>query len=222
MSALIVKHKQRKDDFATVGIWWDDFKLIVRAACIRFSSRKRKEANRERHSLTKRLISAKNAFARGNTSKASEIRDLESSLSSLATREVVGAKIRSRAKWVEEGEKTTRYFFRLEQKRAEKNSFASLIDSRVNEASSQANMESFLTEFCRNLYAKDALDIPVQSDLIGDLEMFLSDAERDSCEGEFTKLWGAFRSKNRLALMGSPPSFISLSGMIWVMFLWMF
>ena len=61
-------------------------------------------ANHVRHSLTKRLISAKNAFVLGNTSMASEYRDLESSLSSLAAREAVGAKIRSSAKWVEESE----------------------------------------------------------------------------------------------------------------------
>ena len=33
-----------------------------------------------------------------------------------------------------------------------------------------------------------------------------------------SRLWGAFRPENRLALMGSPRSFISLSGMIWGMF----
>ena len=104
---------------------------------------------------------------------------------SLAAREAVGAKIPSRAKWVEEGEKPTRYFFRLEQQRAEKNSFASVIDSSGNKTSSQADMESFLTDFYWNLYAKDTLDIPVHSDVIGDLEIFLSD---ESCEGEFTTL----------------------------------
>ena len=88
-------------------------------------------------------------------------------------------------------------------------------------------MESILTDFYRNLYAKDTLDIPVQSDLIGHLEMFLSDAARDSCEGEFTKneLFSALGSLQIGKSPGSdglPTEFFSLSGMIWVMFLWMF
>ena len=137
--------------------------------------------------MTNRLIRAKNDFARGNESRSSEIRDLECFLSSLALREAEGAKIRSRAKWFEEGEKPTRYFFRHENQRATKNSFESLTNSQGQEVSSQIDMESILVDFYKNLYSKDNLDLRVQESLIGDLEFVLCDSERDSCEGEFTK-----------------------------------
>ena len=107
--------------------------------------------------MTNRLIRAKNDFARGNESRSSEIRDLECSLSSLALREAEGAQIRSHAKWFEEGEKPTSYFFRRENQRAVKNSFESLINSQGQETSSQADMESILVDFYRNLYSKDRL-----------------------------------------------------------------
>ena len=94
--------------------------VIIRDFCQKYCSRKRRLANRTRTSLTKRLILAKNDFARGNVSRSSEIRDLECSLSSLARQEAEGAKIRSQAKWIEESEKPTRYFFRREQQRAAK------------------------------------------------------------------------------------------------------
>ena len=42
-------------------------------------------------------------------------------------------------------------------------------------------------DFCKNLYSKDNLDLRVKESLIDDLEFVLSDSERDSCEGEFTK-----------------------------------
>ena len=108
-------------------------KLVIRSTCINYCSRKRQSINRERNFLTKRLIRAKNAFHAGDDSVVSELRVVESALSSLISREAEGAKIRSRAKWIEEGEKPTRYFFRLEQKRAEKNSFDSVIDADGNE-----------------------------------------------------------------------------------------
>ena len=76
-----------------------------------------------------------------------------SRLSSLALREAEGAKIRSRAKWFEEGEKPNGYFFRRENQRAVKNSFESLVNSQGQEVSSKANLESIRVDFYNNLYS---------------------------------------------------------------------
>ena len=73
-----------------------------------------------------------------------------------------GAKIRSHAKWFEEGEKPTRYFFCRKNQRAAKNSFESLVNSQDQEMSSHADMESIVGEFYKNLYSKDSLDLHVQ------------------------------------------------------------
>ena len=187
LSQLISDQKQCSGDFQSIGSWWDNLKVIIRNFCQKYGSRKRKLANQTRTSLTKQLILAKNDFARGNESRSSEIRDLECSLSSLATREAEGAKIRSRAKWTEEGEKPTRYFFRREQQRAAKNTFDSLLNAQGLETSSQDEMEAILVDFYKVLYAKDNLDLQAQENLIDDLELSLSTSERDSCEGDLTK-----------------------------------
>ena len=162
-------------------------KVIIRNFCQKCCFRKRKSTNCFRTSLTNRLIRAKNDFAQGNETRSAEIRDLECSLSSLALREAEGAKIRSRAKWFEEGEKPTRYFFRRENQRAAKNSFDSLLNSQGEETSSPTDMESILVDFYKNLFSKDDLDLHVQQSLIDDLEFTLSDSERVSCEGDITK-----------------------------------
>ena len=187
LSELITDQKQRTGDFQSIGLWWDNLKTTIRDFCQKYCASKRRSANCTRTSLTKRLISAKNDLARGNESRSSEIRDLESSLSSLAVQEAEGAKIRSRAKWIEEGEKPTRYFFRREQQRATKNTFESLVNSQGQETSSQGDMESILVDFYKDLYAKDNLNLQTQKSLIDDLELSLTDSERESCEGEFTK-----------------------------------
>ena len=187
LSQLISDQKQSTGDFQSIGSWWDNLKVIIRNFCQKYGSRKRKLANQTRTSLTKRLILAKNDFARGNESRSSEIRDLECSLSSLATQEAEGAKIRSRAKWTEEGEKPTGYFFRREQQRAAKNTFDSLLNAQGLETSSQDEMEAILVDFYKVLYAKDNLDLQAQENLIDDLELSLSTSERDSCEGDLTK-----------------------------------
>ena len=162
-------------------------KVIIRNFCQKHCFRKRKSTNCFRTSLTNRLIRAKNYFAQGNESRSAEIRDLECSPSSLALLEAEVAKIRSRAKWFEEGEKPTCYFFRRENQRAAKNLFDSLLNSQGEETSSQPDMESILVDFYKNLLSKDNLDLPVQQNLIDDLEFILTDSERVSCEGDLTK-----------------------------------
>ena len=187
LSSVIESQKGCVDDFATLGIWWDNLKLVVRNSCIDYCKQKHKSANRARNRLTNSLIRAKNLFALGDHSVASEIKNLESSLSSLALCEAEGAMIRSRAKWIEEGEKPTRFFFRLEEKRAKKNSFNSLFDSCGVEKTAQADIESIFVDFYNSLFTKDVLDMQVETELIDDLEFSLSDFECDSCEGEITK-----------------------------------
>lgn len=65
----------------------------------------------------------------------------------MISKEAEGARIRSRGQWYEQGEKPTRYSFRLERKRAEKNSFVSLFDNNGIEKTAQSDLENILVDF---------------------------------------------------------------------------
>ena len=97
------------------------------------------------------------------------------------------AKIRSRAQWAEEGEKPTRFFFRLENKCTIKNFFDSLFYAAGVEKTSQMDIENILTTFYKDLFTKDpTIDIQIQTGIIDDFELSLTDHDRDSCEGILT------------------------------------
>ena len=98
-----------------------------------------------------------------------------------------GAKVRSRARWIEEGKKPTRFFFRLERKRTEKNIFESLLNESSEEKSSHNDIELVLVDFYKALFSKDSLNMQIQTQIIDDLDLSLSDLEREQCEGLFTK-----------------------------------
>ena len=66
LSQLITDQKQCMGDFQTIGVWWDNLKVIIRNFCQKYCSRKRKSTNCFPTSLTRRLIREKNDFARGN------------------------------------------------------------------------------------------------------------------------------------------------------------
>ena len=86
ISSVIDLEKGRIAHFDSLGAWWDNLKLVIRRSCIDYCTRKHKSINRERNLLTRQLIAAKNAFHAGDDSAISEIKDLESALSSLILR----------------------------------------------------------------------------------------------------------------------------------------
>lgn len=122
--------------------------------------------NRERNSIVKHLIRAKNNLHSGHPNVSPVITDLESQLSSLVSKQSEGAKIRSRAQWFEESEKPTRYFFRLEQKRAESNKLGSVFDVNGIEKNLQSDLEDVLVQFYSTLFSKDILDLQIQTEII--------------------------------------------------------
>ena len=127
MTLLITTEKEKIPMFSSLSDWWDNLKLQIRRTCIDLSSRKRKQLLSERNSFTKRLLTAKSAVFLCDRDQISNVNKLESALETVINNECDGAKIRSRARWFE-GEKPTRFFFRLERKHMEKNIFESLFD----------------------------------------------------------------------------------------------
>ena len=187
MTVLITSEREKIPLFDSLEGWWDNLKIQIRRTCIDFSSRKRRQLLSERNSLTKRLLRAKSAVFAGDRNQVSNVNKLESALEAVINNECEGAKVRSRARWIEEGEKPTRFFFRLERKRAEKNIFESLFNESGEEKFSRDDIELVLVDFYKALFSKDSLNMQIQTQIIDDLDLSLSGLEREQCEGLFTK-----------------------------------
>jgi hypothetical protein len=106
---------------------WETIKCVVRGDSIRYSVKKARERNKEQANLEKEIMNLElqyshnpdpNVFVTLETKK----RDLES----LYSYKAKGAMIRSKARWVEDGEKNSRYFFNLEKRHFSKKSICKL------------------------------------------------------------------------------------------------
>lgn len=62
-----------------------------------------------------------------------------------------------------------------------------LIDADGIEKFSQDELKAIVVNFYESLFSKDNIDLQIQTELIDDLELSLTDAEREQCEGLFTK-----------------------------------
>ena len=104
------------------------FKEFLKNDIIFFAKNKRKLRQREWVNLTNQVIELKQHLVHGDQSVSPEIVALESQLQAIFLRDLEGAKVRSKAQWIEQGEKPTRFFFRLERERFPKNFLNSILD----------------------------------------------------------------------------------------------
>ena len=103
----------RKPTFNDLRTWWDEGKLRLKGIAIKHCvsrSRNRKKVELE---LIRELTRLKNL----STPDLQAIDRVEQELVNIADEKARGAQIRSRAAWVENGEKPTRYFFKLEKRK---------------------------------------------------------------------------------------------------------
>ena len=128
ISSRISELAQAIDSFADVRKWWDFCKNSLRAEIVAFSKEKRIRASHSRVVLTNRLIALKQRLASSENSVKAEIASLELELKLLVSAKLEVCKIRSRSRWLERGEKPTRFFFQLERGRSSHSSVSSNLE----------------------------------------------------------------------------------------------
>ena len=63
----------------------------------------------------------------------------------------------------------------------------SLLNESSEEKSSHNDIELILVDFYKGLFSNGSLNMQIQSQIIDDLDLSLSDLEREQCEGLFKK-----------------------------------
>ena len=174
------------DSFPSVKLWWDFLKRSLQAEIISFAAENRRKLNHERVVITNRLIGCRQRLVQGDDSAAAEIVALDSQLKSLTFRDLEGVKTRSRAQWLEEGEKPTPFFFKLERERAERNSLSSILNSDGIEVFSRDEIERAHVLFYANLFSPEPIDDSCKQQLLRGFSSSLSEADCTLCDGEFT------------------------------------
>lgn len=130
---------------------WEFFKFKVRQISIRHSKLIAIQSKQKETEIIRELnhICSKPFF--NENDKQRKI-TLQSYLDDIYTKKAKGAYLRSRARWIEDGEKSTAYFCRLEKIRQERNAINSLqIDNQLSTDPQKISKEIFT--FYSNLYS---------------------------------------------------------------------
>ena len=166
--------------------WWDRGKSHIRGICVRYCSRRsmlRKTSSSLLDSLACHLKSRVDA---GMVSLLDVYEKVLSKIADDDKAKARGARVRSRVRWAEEGEASTRFFLRLEKQCGAKGWIAAMRQPDGALATDIASICLSWVHFYSDLFSACTVDMPVQDTLVSSLSSCLSDEESNLCEGLFS------------------------------------
>ena len=184
VKTLLLHWKDRKADFAhKLDVWWDFGKKKIRNLARTFSIRIARTNRHKRENLERRILELSSL---SNQGAITELAYLRSKIECLDLQRVNGARIRAKELHISCSEKSSRYFFHLENKRQVRKTITKLIDN--NDRSIQGNKEilDYISSFYKDLFSEEQIDQSKQSLLLNNIEKSLSNERSESLEGVLT------------------------------------
>lgn len=173
-------------------LFFETLKFTIRGKTIPYCARKKRDRDKTEITLFARLEDvSRKIINNNNQTLLNEKLQIENDLQKIRIEKTKGSIIRSKAKWIKEGEKGTKYFCNLENRNYVEKSMESLILEDGTEVTNIKDIMNAQNEFYHNLYTTKQPKIDPESEKLffDDENPFiqkLSAEEAESCEGELT------------------------------------
>ncbi len=180
------------EDFADVEskrVIWDLFKIRVKEFSIRYCIEKKSREHDELENLNSKINIIDDEITRNPQNSSQLIRErseAKNKLNMLSLNEAKGYQIRSRVRWLEEGEKNTKYFARLENRRQTFNYIQCLKKQgdEDNTAESDKDIIEEITYFYQSLYKSKRPNRNLVMNYLNDTQIMhtLGEIDREMCD----------------------------------------
>ena len=179
--------KQRFEEFGDPLRWWDKAKQNFKSIAIRRAKIRRKVQCHERFQLENKLKRTQQLAKNGTTRDIEQYLLAKENLKQLDLKELESNKIRAKAQFMEEGEKSTRYFLSLEKSRRTNQTIRVLTKDNLDTVTGIQDLLSETRSFYENLYSAEECDENEQDSFLIDELPRLNDNDREVCEGYITE-----------------------------------
>ena len=170
---------------------WEHIKIKIKEMAIKLSVNKSKSRNRDKCQVQKELdeINAKIIGTKGKSEVLmSKRQELEQKLSDIYTREAKGAQLRSKVKYVEEGEKSIKFFNSMEKFHQNNNVIESV---ELENGEVVYGNKSIISECCRfykDLFSSQNINEEDINNYVANTKMpRLNDVDQQICDEEITE-----------------------------------
>lgn len=191
-----------KRSFDSLQSWWDRGKERIKGIAIDFCAHESKDSKQCRSLLVNLATHLKSKVDLGMVSLLDVYESVQSRIANIDLSAARGAQVRSRVRWAEEGETSSRYFFRLEKKHGTENWTPAMKNSDGSIASSIVEICDSWVSFYSSLFTACDTDLTVQDALLDSLSSSLSPEQAGSCDGlissgeAYTALSGMAKAKS--------------------------
>lgn len=156
--------------------------MEIRSSTLAYSNQRKKKDEDTETNLIKEIEELENNKEENEEHIISKAEELEN----LRNNKLKGALVRSRGKWIEEGEKPTRYFLNLENRHYVSKKITKLIDKNGKEHTENCSILKLTSDFYKNLYTSVENNLEnFDENVIGYVfDRKLSNEEAESLEGK--------------------------------------
>ena len=169
--------------FPTLQAWWDRGKEQIKGMAISFSSKKRSFALKSRDILITLAAHLKEKIDAGVVSLLEVYSRVLNKLAAFDRADAEGARVRSRVQWAEEGEMSSRFFLRMERKRAAESWISAMRLSDGKIVSDISEICQSWTDYYSSLFSAESVNLQIQETLFENLTARLPADAVSSCEG---------------------------------------
>jgi exonuclease III len=159
---------------------WDYFKIRIKEESKSLS----KKLNRKKQKHTRKLL--KDYEKATEAKNEGRVQYLREQLKNIELQEAKGLKIRSKAKWHEEGETSSRYFCKLEKRNGEDRLFRSVRKEDGSVVNTTQEIMKEQIKFYSNLYSKQNINDDVMEDFLNAVDAKLKEEEANDIEHGFS------------------------------------
>ena len=186
---LEIIHSLSESNFSSPQIKWEMFKIRIREFSQKFCKQKSLDRKNDKLTLDKKLCKLEKEINVNipNKKLEEEYSDTKERLEKIYKHESRGAGIRARIRWMEEGEKSTKYFLSLEKNNAKKKEISHLKCKNNRTVSRNEEIINEIVNYYSHLYKKEKHEIKhMESYICSQNIKQLSSENKELCEGLLT------------------------------------
>ena len=178
--------RNMKGPYPSLAKCWEEGKSHVKALTIRHCCQRSSVSSQRRELLSNLAAHLKSKVDEDFLSIFGVYQSVLGELGALDLDTAKGAQIRARARWVDEGETSSAYFFCLEKKRGADRWISALRDEDGSIVPSPADSCLSFSSLYSSLFTSSPADPVAQQELLSNVSSTLSPGQALECEGSLT------------------------------------
>ena len=212
LKKLWSRWRDQKERFPSLAKWWEAGKSRIKELSINYCCAKSSDNAVKRDLLSRFASHLKERVDSGVLSLVGPYQSVLQQLAALDVEVAKGAQVCAWARWIEEGETSSSYFFRLEKKRGSDRWIAAVRNDDGQIVASPEGLCSSFSTFYSSLFTAEPTDPIAQESLLSNVESSLLPTQSESCEGllsveECLEALSGMTKRKALGLDGLPAEF---------------